>query len=84
MIFTATLTDRSIRGHYLLQDVQCANGMHRDHCWLNASYVRLPPMLMPSHLEIDAKYRRYRPGAVGWTITRISAVREVQTCQPCK
>lgn len=77
MIFHATLVDRSIRGHYLLKDVHAQNGMRRDHCWLNAAYVRLPPMKMPAHLEIDAKYRRYRPGAAGWTITRVSAVREV-------
>jgi hypothetical protein len=78
MIFTATLTDRSVRGHYLLQDVQAQNGMHRDHCWLHASYVRLPPMQMPAHLEIDAKYRRYRPGEDGWTITHVMAVKEVR------
>lgn len=78
MIFTATLIDRSIRGHYLLQNVQGANGMHRDHCWVQASYVRLPPVQMPAHLEIDAKYRRYRPGADGWTITHVMAVKEVQ------
>jgi hypothetical protein len=78
MIFTATLTDRSVRGHYLLQDVRAQNGMHRDHCWLHASYVRLPPMQMPAHLEIDAKYRRYRPGEDGWTITHVMAVKEVR------
>ncbi|OPY54680.1 MAG: hypothetical protein A4E48_00259 [Methanosaeta sp. PtaU1.Bin060] len=77
MIFTATLTDRSIRGHYFLQDVQAENGMHRDHCWLQSSYVRLPPFQMPTRLEIDGKYRRYRPGPSGWTITRVRAVREV-------
>ena len=78
MIFTAILVDRSVRGHYFLQDVWCANGMHRDHCWLNASYVRLPPVQLPAHLEIDAKYRRYRKGKNGWTITRVVSVREVQ------
>lgn len=78
MIFHATLVDRSVRGHYLLKDVQAQNGMRRDHCWLHAAYVRLPPMQMPAHLELDAKYRRYRPGASGWTITRVMAVREVE------
>jgi len=61
-----------------LQNVQGANGMRRDHCWLQASYVRLPPVQMPARLEIDGKYRRYRRGRDGWTITRIVAVRVVR------
>jgi hypothetical protein len=35
-------------------------------------------MQMPAHLEIDAKYRRYRPGEDGWTITHVMAVKEVR------
>jgi len=74
MRFTATLAERSVRGHYLLKDVSCENGMHRDHCWLRATCVRLPPMQMPARLEIDGKYRRYRPGRDGWTISQIRAI----------
>lgn len=74
MIFRAILKERSPRGHYFLEDVVADNGLRRSHCWLNASYVRLPPTTMPISIVLDAKYRRYRPGPDGWTITRVRNV----------
>ena len=73
MQFTATLSDRGIRGHYFLKDVKCENGMHRDHCWLNQSYSGLPAFPMPSRIRIEGEFRRYRPGPTGWTISKVYA-----------
>ncbi len=74
-MFEATLSNRSAKGgHYFLEDVQCENGMRRAHCWVNATNDYLGPLPMPSHIKIDAKYRRYRPGRNGWTITKIRSV----------
>jgi|GEM_PF-3116308 len=78
MIFTAVLADRSIRGHYLLDDIQCENGMHRSHCWLHQTTSSLPHNLpIPSKLKIDAQYRRYRRGPNGWTLCRIRSAEVV-------
>jgi hypothetical protein len=77
MIFTATLADRGLRGHFLLQDVECENGMKRQHCWLNQSYASLPSFPIPSRIRIEGKYRRYRPGPNGWTISKVYAAEVV-------
>ena len=73
MRFLATLADRGLRGHYLLQDVECENGMCRDHCWINQSYASLPAFLVPSRIRIEGKYRRYKPGPNVWTISKVYA-----------
>ena len=51
MIFTAKLADRGTRGHYLLQDVECENGMKRSHCWVNQSYASLPAFPILSQIR---------------------------------
>ena len=72
MIFTATLAERSLRGHFLLQDIQAENGMHRQHCWVNQAKSSLPHDIpIPSRLRIQAQYRRYRRGPEGWTLCQI-------------
>ena len=70
MQFTATFVGRGTRGHFYLEDVTAANGMHRDHAWVNQSYCSLPPLPMPCRIRIEGQYRRYRPGRHGWTISR--------------
>jgi hypothetical protein len=74
MMFEATLTERGIRGHYFLEDISAENGMHRGHCWVNQDQSYLGALPIPSKLRIDAKYRRYRSGDDGWTLTAIRSV----------
>ena len=74
MRFEGTLTERSIRGHFFLENVTCENGMKRSHCWVNQDRSYLGALPIPARLRIDAKYRRYRPGPNGWTITAIQSV----------
>jgi len=82
MIFTAELTDRSKDGHYFLEGVQCENGMHREHAWVNGTRSSLGALPIPAKLRIDAQYRRYRPGPDGWTLCRIRSVEIVPEGAP--
>jgi len=74
MMFEATLTDRGLRGHFFLENISAENGMHRGHCWVNQEQAYLGAQLIPSRLRISGKYRRYRPGSEGWTLTKIESV----------
>lgn len=78
MMFEATLTERGIRGHYFLEDVSAENGMHREHCWVNQEQAYLGALPIPSRLRIAGKYRRYRPGSEGWTLTKIESVEVIE------
>jgi hypothetical protein len=76
MEFTATVADRDyLRGHFILEDVEAANGMHRDHAWVNQAWEGFRhDLTLPCKVKIQAKYRRYRPGPNGWTICKIKSI----------
>jgi len=78
MKFEGTLTERSIRGHFFLEDVTCENGMTRTHCWVNQNRSYLGALPIPARLRITGKYRRYRPGPDGWTLCRIKSVQVIE------
>jgi hypothetical protein len=76
MDFTATVADRDyLRGHFLLENVVASNGMHRGHAWVNQAHEGFRyDLVLPCRVKIHARYRRYRSGPDGWTITDIKSI----------
>ena len=75
LLFTAVVSGVSDAGNPILHEVECSNGMRRDHCWLEQKYAAQLRLRIGQRVQISGHYRRYRRGS--WQITDIERVEVV-------